>query len=103
MYRNKKDNKTPVMIFPQVKGCDFMNCPYCGLEMEKGKVQILSAFPFRDNPCLQWYHEKEFYKKGLFASFKRVPKIIKKTKGLYYEGAFNCDKCKKVFGEFPTL
>ena len=78
-----------------------MNCPYCGSEMEKGRI-LASGAGSIPVAMLEWYAEKDFEKKGLMASLKRKGIYIKDPKGGYYMDQYRCGECKKVFGEFPT-
>ena len=82
-------------------GGNSMNCPYCGREMEKGRISV-SATGSVPIAFLNWYAEDEFENKGLFAMFKRRSVSIKDTKSGYYHNSFHCSACQKVFGEFPA-
>ena len=78
-----------------------MNCIYCNNEMEKGRF-IASATGTMPFAFLEWYSEKEFEKNGFFAALKRKGITIEDGKGGYYSNSHYCQKCKKVFAEFPT-
>ena len=78
-----------------------MLCPYCNKEMEKGRI-LASGAGSIPIAILEWYAEKEFEKKGVIAAIKRKSVKIVDSKDGYYRESYYCDRCDKVFGEFPT-
>ena len=78
-----------------------MICPYCNAEMEPGRI-LASGAGSIPAAMLEWYAEKDFEKKGFVAALKRKGIYIKEPKGGYFEGAYYCAACNKVFGEFST-
>ena len=79
-----------------------MICPYCGNEMEKGRVMISAAGSI-PVAFMEWYEEKSFEsKKSFFSSVKFKTISVAYSDDGYYEQAYHCGDCHKIFGEFPA-
>jgi hypothetical protein len=76
-----------------------MNCPYCNGETKIGRILVWST---DITGYLEWYAEEDFEKKGILQALKRKPIYIEVSNDGYYPNSFFCERCNKVFGEFPT-
>lgn|GEM_PF-2140363 len=83
--------------------CTSMTCPFCGGEMEPGKLWIREEG--RISPLvhflLRWYGEEELEKIGL----KRLERTFTPLKGsdtddFYHSNAWACRQCQKVITIF---
>lgn len=71
--------------------CDYMNCPYCSREMEKGYIdQTDFRFP------LEWYPANR--ETGFFVSKKRTVRL---TYGGHVT-AYRCEGCRKIMIDEST-
>jgi hypothetical protein len=68
--------------------------------MESGKI-VISATGSVPCAIVEWYSEEK-QEKGIFGRAKRKKIAIRDRKNGYFEGAYHCPCCHKIFGEFET-